>query len=449
MSRTILCIGDTALENLYAVNLKMYVGTDVIEQTSGKSTTGLLEYLEAAHLIIAEEKIGEENTSKVILEYLKANNRMIPMVVIGDDESTDEYVTRLPSDADLKTIIRAAAKCLGVTATVMAKQVVPDYIFFPLQYFQPSNVCICDIFHKKEDSSDNEQAYTRFFTANQKIEKEKIDNLRKDGVKGLFIPAKNRLTFVNEFTTNVLSTLKDKNASKTDKMAATDCAMHMIAEKIKGSGIDEESIQLAKVSIETMSELAEDRKNDGIAKLLKQLLDNPTSFNYAHCQLISHIACHIIKQMNWGSQEQQEKIVFITFFHDILLKTDELCTFHSEDELLMSSIGNDDRELVISHATQTAQLIRGYPRAPIGADSIIEQHHGSRNGHGFPSAISPLNLSPLAIVFIITESYVHYLLKLSPTNEFDHNNVIGYITETFPKAGKIRSTIEHLSKLKF
>ncbi|MBL6988932.1 MAG: hypothetical protein ISR65_04105 [Bacteriovoracaceae bacterium] len=448
MSRTILVIDDSSLEKLYSINLKMYVDTDVIEQTCGAAAVALLNHLPNVNLIIAQEKVGEEDTWKVILKHIQQKDLKIQMIVIGKDELIDKFATRLPPNASLQDVIRAAAKCLGVTAKDMSKQVVPDYIRLPLQYFPAESVCICDVFHQEHIDGAEEQSFTKYFSTDQTIDKDTISNLRKDGVKYLFIPAKNRLKFVNDFSKQVLSTLQDKNASEDSKLNATDCAMHMVSERIKDAGLDEQSVELAKASMKNISELAEDRKNKGLAYCLKKLLENSTSFRYAHCQLISYVASHVIKQMDWGSREQQEKIIFITFFHDILLDTDELCMIHSEEDLLNSSISNDDRELVISHATKVAQIIKTYPHAPIGSDTILEQHHGSRNGNGFPRTL-PLNLSPLAIVFIIVESYVHYVLKLTESGEFEHASVIKYLEETFPKGGKVRSTIQHLSKLKF
>ncbi|MCR9206311.1 MAG: hypothetical protein NXH75_17145, partial [Halobacteriovoraceae bacterium] len=65
---------------------------------------------------------------------------------------------------------------------------------------------------------------------------------------------------------------------------------------------------------------------------------------------------------------------------------------------------------VINHARLASEMVKTFPRCPMGADAIILQHHGTTNGMGFTLDYKD-DISPLAKVLIIAEAFVEELIK--------------------------------------
>jgi hypothetical protein len=59
-------------------------------------------------------------------------------------------------------------------------------------------------------------------------------------------------------------------------------------------------------------------------------------------------------------------------------------------------------------------LTKYHTRIPFGVETIIKQHHGTRDGIGFSTY--PMSISPLALLFMVAEEWVHLILKAEELN---------------------------------
>src|SRR5690606_13376992 len=110
------------------------------------------------------------------------------------------------------------------------------------------------------------------------------------------------------------------------------------------------------------------------------MINNKSGYLFKHTQILTYVCLHIIKNIDWGSPEQEEKICFISLFHDIVLENDEMAQIHSTQELRSAKLNTQERMLVERHAQMSAELVAKFPHSPMGADQIIRQHHGMLNG---------------------------------------------------------------------
>ena len=172
-------------------------------------------------------------------------------------------------------------------------------------------------------------------------------------------------------------------------------------------GINEETVGLAKKNIAAISETA--KRNNQLSKLLERLTSNKASYLYKHTQILTYVSFHIIHNIDWGNSEQEEKISFIAFFHDLALENDEQCQINSTRELKNSTLSDEKKTLVEKHAQISAEYITKFPHAPMGADQIIRQHHGQLHGLGFSDNYGA-NMTPMAIVFIVAEEFTRMII---------------------------------------
>jgi hypothetical protein len=167
---------------------------------------------------------------------------------------------------------------------------------------------------------------------------------------------------------------------------------------------------------------------------------------YQFSELTSFVSCHIISNMDWGSEEQQEKIVFLSFFDDILLTDEKLLRIRTKEEFDAADLNEHEKDLINRHAQMSVELLQTYPRAPMGADIVVKQHHGSKIGLGLPETF-PGTISPLAIVLGVAETFVDYYIKSMEKGTFNKQTAFDYLAERFPEGGKAKSAIDALKTL--
>ena len=102
------------------------------------------------------------------------------------------------------------------------------------------------------------------------------------------------------------------------------------------------------------------------------------------------------------------------------------------------------KALVEKHAQMAAEFVQKFPHAPMGADQIIRQHHGTLNGIGFSEHYGN-NVSPMAVVFIVAEEFTRIILN-NEHGPFDRAAFIRELKEEFPTSRfqKVISTLESL-----
>ena len=158
--------------------------------------------------------------------------------------------------------------------------------------------------------------------------------------------------------------------------------------------------------------------------LLAMLVENKSDYVYKHSVLTTYFASEIIKNISWGSNEQRDKIAFALFFHDIFLVPiyrKYPGAVSEEDLLFRDDVSQEDKKVVLEHAKLAGQMVKTFPRCPMGADVIINQHHGMTSGQGFAVNFKD-DISPLSKIIIIAEDVAtNILIKLE---EGDKKNAI-------------------------
>ena len=209
---------------------------------------------------------------------------------------------------------------------------------------------------------------------------------------------------------------------------------------------------ISKACIDSINKMI--KKVPRLTKLLTMLLENPGDYCYKHSVLATCISHQVIKHISWGSEEQANKISFAFFFHDIFLVPlyrkypDAL----SEEDLLFNDeLSEDEKEVVLDHAKLAGQVVKSFPRCPIGADMIITQHHGMTSGQGFAVNYKD-DISPLSKIMIVAEEIATNILsdyeKEGKKIQVNKDTMIEHLKEKF-RSHSYKRIIEafHHSKL--
>lgn len=405
MSQVILVSNNDVVNSMYEVNFRAYVAADLVVCDSVNCLLKRGEDLSDFKVFIIFIELLMVKDYKMELEnFLTKNNINIPVIILGETSTPFLNSIVIKNKYNIKAVLQTLAKILNVTAQEMASLKVAKYFPIPLNLFSQINEINCDVFLKIENSAEKNGcdydlvlekgcALTGFY--NQMVKKK---------INHLYIDSSERLRFINLASKLVIDELDRKDLKISDRIELSAQGMAIVADEIfENNAISAEVAEISKKCIASISTVI--KKVPTVKSLLKMLLDGQNDYCYRHSVLNSFIASKIIDKMSWGTPEQTEKVTFALFFHDLYLVPlyKKYSNISSEEDLLfMNEVTDEDKQTVLDHAKLASQLIKTFPRCPMGADQVLIQHHGMANGQGFAINFKD-DISPLAKIIIIAE----------------------------------------------
>lgn len=419
MKQALLLLDNPFRESLYSLNLNLYVGLDVVKATSVDQCKKYISKNPNIKMVITQAQSSKDNEEMALrlIEYLHSIDCKTPLIVLGEvpeydlDILTD--VRKIDKDADIKTVLKAAAKASSVTAQEMAKQEVPDPFPIPINYFKEFDKSPMQV-QKEVRLSAGFTDHEVVFEPDAPITSKKVKQLNEEGSEVLYIPASKRLEFVQSFTEQLMKKLVSTTIKPKDRLALSDFSYRVISDQLDYFTIDKNTVKFAKANIDSMIQNVKNFSK--LDKLLAALSKAGTSYRFTHAQLITYVAFHILEKVDWGKKEQQDKLAYIAFFHDIALDSDAKARIHTEEELKKTEFDKKDKDIIRTHAKIAHDILSSIPDLPIGAEKIILQHHGTRNGIGFSSVLLP-EITPLARLFYIAHDFVDHILQVEESGE--------------------------------
>ena len=411
MSQVILISDNEVINSLYEVNLRAYVATNVTIKKSLSAARGLIEQSPNIDAVICFRELNDkDNVIDKFHEYLISKSLSIPVIVLGTPNVPLGNSIVISNKYDIQGLLQAMAKILEISAKDMADRVVPDYFPVPLKLFSQIEQSHCEIFYRNE-KEDFEFEYYMIIEKDTPVS----DLLQKyidEGVEHLYLLAEERLRFINKASAVVVSQLDREDLTLEERTEITQQGMGIVAEEIfNNSEISEEIANISKACIDSVSTICEQIPK--IKGLLEVLMESKAGYVYKHSVLSTYISNQIIKNISWGSAEQQNKVAFALFFHDIYLVPiyQKYLNAESEEDLLFNSaVSDEDKETILAHANLAGELVKTFPKCPVGADMIITQHHGMTSGRGFAVNFKD-DISPLTKIIIIAEDVCSSILN--------------------------------------
>ncbi len=414
MQNGILLSNHELLNDLYAFNLKAFCDIELTICTSLAQGINELKVKGVdCSIIITLSQVEDMDAPVKVREFLQAKSLAIPLVVIGEMSklSNTKKVLTLPPNLNIPLVVKSCAKILNITAKEMAAKEVPDFYPIPVSMLRNFELAPCDVFVKIGKTGPFE--YSQTLAKGEDLRpNSKLESYSADGVLNLYIPAAMRLEIVNLASKIVMDRLDDSSLGDQDKVATVEQGYEVIGGLLgENPKVTPEIVEISKKCMESVSEILQTVPK--LKNLLGIMLQNKTGFLYLHSVMGTYVSRHIINNISWGSEEHAEKLSFVFYFHDIFLAPIFAKYPHlkSEENLVFQEgISERDKEIVINHARLASEMVKNFPRCPMGADAIISQHHGTSNGMGFALEYKD-DISPLAKVLIISEAFVDEVIK--------------------------------------
>ena len=103
-------------------------------------------------------------------------------------------------------------------------------------------------------------------------------------------------------------------------------------------------------------------------------------------------------------------MTYLSLMCDVTLTKPEMLFIRDKKQLDESSLSTEDKQIVWSHARDAFDLMQNYKECPIETDLLVLEHHGNKNGIGFPDDLQP-DLSKITQIFRICEDFTIEILK--------------------------------------
>lgn len=423
------------LNDLYTFNLRTFVDLNLRLVSSLEEACKVIDEGSEGDVIITLSQINEEDAGQKIFETLEERKRSTPLVVIGERSkvSNTNKAYTLPPNLNVPLVVKKVASILGVTAQDMMKVEVPDFYPVPLSIMKAFKTSPCDVYVKVSKSSSSKD-FVKLCVEGDDFEG-KVESYMEKGSVNLYIPADKRLKVSNEASTIVVNALDDPEIDNQARIRVIEQGYDVVGGLLgESQSVTPEVVEISKKCMESVTKVVKEVPR--IKNLLLTILENKTGYLYLHSVMGTYVARHVVNEISWGSEEHAEKLSFVFFFHDMFLAPifSKYPQFQFEEDLVFKDeLSEKDKEIVINHARLASEMVKTFPRCPMGSDAIILQHHGMTNGMGFTLDYKD-DISPLAKVLIVSESFVEELIRRKgQPNEPKLDEIILSLREKFTK----------------
>lgn len=366
-------------------------------------------------MIMSQDKIVDNEgrsleVAKDLLNIAVEANAKTPFVVFGHLDISFGNITCVRPDIDLQEITKLIIKNLNISKEDLEFIKMPDFVGIPIKNFYQLNNPCSDIYIRiKKQEGDQ---FVKRINAGEQMDKEVVKKYQNMNLEEFFVKKENYQTLMNQILGQSIArvVLAHKTGEHIQEVNAD--SFEISQNLLDQMGITAATVKMARVAIKSMMKTLS--TNNKISSLLKDLMQNESSYAFKRCYMISLFGNQLLPEMGWGRGEQLsqnlEKITFVAFFHDAFLRDEKLIRIMSNSELEHAELSGSDRTLVLEHANRASTLALSIPQCPTGIDVIIRQHHGAHNGIGFPEQYTS-SVSPLAILFIVLEAFCTEILE--------------------------------------
>lgn len=438
MSQTILIETSEELRKIYSLNLNTFVGTDVIFRQNAEDTIALLKILPQISLIITRTKVDEEDTAIRIFEYIRREKLDTAVIILGSCPQLSHVATCLNTPVSWELLIKEAATHLGVTLQEVINKIRPDYIPVGIYYFYDIQKTPCDIYIRIKRAA-NDYQYVKRIHAQDVFDKTLIDKYEEQGLKEFYVPKDYIQHFTTFVTNHLVEKLEREDLSLEDRILTTANAHEIIRDSIAQIGLDEAAIDLSEASINSMVKSV--KNSPQVSSLLKFLFSNKVAYAYQHCHLLALMCHYILSKQNWYKHDHFQILSFVAFFSDVTLKSHQQMQISTMKELALSSLSDEEKQQVMSHAYDAVKILESHPEANDYIRTVLLQSHGRLDGIGIEDNPGE-DLHPLSKVFIVADCFVKILLNPSlPSRKQDILTLL-YARFTNPSYQKIIKALE-------
>lgn len=220
-------------------------------------------------------------------------------------------------------------------------------------------------------------------------------------------------------------TIKARQLKKVSPLDIAGLQVNVSLHNLKELGINDEQINsVNEILEETIQSIFVDKT---IENKIKELMKG-YSYHTSHCVLLMYVASNILKKTTLPFQKTLKKIALAAFFHDLSIDNET-----AEHELRgldpKSEPASMLKKRLLEHPRASTELLKRADDDTFNeAKKIIEEHHETPNGKGYPRGLNASQISPLSALFILSHEIANNLYR----NEYN-KDILAQMLKNFEK----------------
>jgi len=260
--------------------------------------------------------------------------------------------------------------------------------------------------------------YIKVARKDQVIPIERIKSYKARGVLNLYVTKEDFVRYVGLSLKITNLVQQSTTLTKAKRLRLLKHTTEVILEKSFVTGVDKESFDGAKSTVESTIELISEDKD--IFDLL-DILNTQSDALYAHSIGVSIYSAMMAKAIGWNSSMTLLKVSMGGLLHDIGKK--------EIDRAILSKPRKDlsahEVKILEAHALRGKEILSRVSSIPTDVVLIALQHHETLMGQGYPHGLSREKIHPLARLVAVANEFCKLALKgpdsygLSPEQAID------------------------------
>jgi HD-GYP domain-containing protein (c-di-GMP phosphodiesterase class II)/CheY-like chemotaxis protein len=250
-------------------------------------------------------------------------------------------------------------------------------------------------------------------------------------IEYMYLRADKSQEFIHKYIQFIEQHIREAKSLSMDEISFMHGSIHESVQELTDKlGFTRDVQALAKSQVQlTLKTMG---RKPSLKSIMQHLESKRGLYSAEHCFMTGYVACAIASHLEWGSETTFHKLTLASFMHDISLADERLVDCETIEEVKERGLSLEAVEIFRRHPAKVADMIRQMSEIPPDVDSIVAQHHELPDGSGFPRGISARNISPLAMIFIVSHAITKDVL-LNP-DQFSLKTCLEKLNERFPQS---------------
>jgi HD-GYP domain-containing protein (c-di-GMP phosphodiesterase class II) len=415
VSQLILLQDNLKKDQLQKAIIEKELDLNVISKDSIEEVFHLLKLIPNTEIILVPTIVQGKKIPNEIVLQISEEFKKLKIIILGDwtlPEHKKHNITVIPKGYKIQDILSCLSNILDKNIEIRETYAYDDeLISVDAKLIQKIKIAPCDLYIKIKKG--DEEKFILRFRGNEEIDISRLNNYIEAGESCLFVTQQNYEILKNFLNNKILKSLERNVMTTENRSSITKRSYKYLVDELHAEGFSDRTSELVDGVISSIERISSATNTaPRLAKHLKYILSLKDSKCYIHCELLAIVSSSMVQNSEWGSKQQCEKLAFVSMFHDFkILDRDDFMNISNAEDLKKALLTEEDRILLEQHALEASLFVQDLPGLPLGVETIILQHHGIKSGIGFPEEMITTSLSPLSIIFIIAEEFVHEFIN--------------------------------------
>jgi len=429
--KLILIEPDEKLRSMFELNIVQKLSYEVIERDDAKDALAFMQILPDIRIIVTKDKVGGENSAKLIADYLAQSGRSsVQLFVIGPDFNEEhDFCHVLPENTNPEQLVELLVKKRKIKGQSIA---VEGHMPVPIKSLKYLGLYPCDIYltMKKEGKLN----FLKCFNAKESVVSDDVEKYILKGIEKVFIKDEDFSEYVSKANLIFSNIIISPDLSKKSK----DELRKAVLRQIKNIGVNKHSLELASTLInDIQKESLSNQALGSIAEIFNSSMGYPFQRSYM-CSLVSKL---IADKYDWNDKAHTEALSVAAVFADSELSSFDEQVIYDEESLRAAPIAAERKKIVKGHAAIAAKKVSELNNISPLVEQLVRYQHGNATGEAFNFNIGD-KISPVVAVFIVSDNIARMILS-SPRKKLELGKYISEINNLYDNK-HIKTALENL-----